>query len=115
MNGIMSRSASPAPNIAPLIWLGTLLPAALLAAVFAPAADQPALLYPLGGKGPVDAIGWGKDHGAPFLGLSDRGGAAILHLPSQDAAFAALRSGFLPIGVDSGICTGTAAATEQLS
>ena len=111
----MFRSASPARNIAPLIWLGTLLPAALLAAVFAPAPDQPALLYPLGGEGPAEVINWGKDHGAPFLGLSDGGGAAILHLPTQGAAFAALRSGFLPIGVDSGICTGTAPTMEQLS
>ncbi|MFC3100305.1 hypothetical protein [Altererythrobacter lauratis] len=111
----MSLSASPARHIAPLIWLGTLLPSALVAAVFAPAADQPAVLYPLGGKDPVEAIGWGKDHGAPFLGLSDWGDAAILHLPSQDAALAALGSGFLPIGVDRGICGGTAQTTERLS
>ncbi|MFC3098555.1 hypothetical protein [Alteraurantiacibacter palmitatis] len=107
----MSPSLSPFRTMAPLIWLGALLPVALLAAVFLPAGGQPAMLYPLSGQSPADAIGWGKDNAAPFLGLSSQGDAAILHLSAGSSALDALRSGFVPIGMEGGICTSTSTST----
>jgi len=91
----------------PLVLQGIVAPAALLGALFYPGVGHPAVLIAFDGSSPASAIAWGRRNGAPLVGLSGTGKAAVLRLPSASSPLAALRAGFLPIAADGGLCART--------
>jgi hypothetical protein len=88
----------------PLVFQACVVPAALAAALLYPATNKPALLIALDGRPPAAAIAWGSHNDAPLIGLTAGGDAAVLRLSSATSVLAALRSGFLPIAADGGLC-----------
>ncbi len=101
----MDQKFSSRTAALPLLLQGMMVPVALLAALFYPTTNHPAMLISLTGQSPATAIGWGRAHGAALVGLSIDGRTANLRLSSAGSALAALRSGFLPLAADNGLCT----------
>ncbi len=89
----------------PLVLQGIVVLTALLGAIFYPSVGHPAVLIALDGSPSATAIAWSRRNGAPLVGLSKVGEAAVLRLPTASSPLAALRAGFLPIAADGGLCT----------
>ena len=98
------NSTTPASAL-PLLMQGIVVAVALLAALFYPTAGHPAVLLSLTGRPPAAAIAWGRHNDASLVGLSANGQAAVLRLSAASSPLAALRSGFLPLSADNGLCS----------